>query len=150
MKADVLAAVADRGEAEAVEIADTLGLTYEAAAMALLRAYRGGLLARVGSLGQEAFRYFLTDKGKRRLEYLEGTRRRDSVGPASILNSRSGDPDMRTKRLHSGLYHCYECVYEVTLTAEPSLKCPDCGSRLREGELPEEAEDDDEYEDEEE
>jgi hypothetical protein len=44
MKADVLAAVADRGEADAVEVADALGFTYEAAAMALLRAYRGGLL----------------------------------------------------------------------------------------------------------
>ena len=38
MKADVLAAVADRGEADAVEVADALGFTYEAAAMALLRA----------------------------------------------------------------------------------------------------------------
>ena len=148
MKADVLAAVADRGEAEAVEVADILGLTYEAAAMALLRAYRSGLLARIGSLGREAFRYFLTDKGRQRLEYLDGTRRH-TASPPSILKSRSGDPDMRTKRRYSGLYHCYECVYEVTLTAEPSLKCPDCGGRLHEGALPEEAEDGDEYEDDE-
>lgn len=142
MKADVLAAVADRGEAEALEVASTLGLTYEAAAMALLRAYRSGLLARVGSLGREAFRYFLTDKGRQRLDYLDGTRRHTARRPS---NSRSGDPDMRTKRLYSGLYHCYECLYEVTLTAEASLKCPDCGGRLNEGELPEEREGEDDY-----
>lgn len=145
MKADVLAAVADRGEAEAFEVASTLGLTYEAAAMALLRAYRSGLLGRVGSLGQEAFRYFLTDKGRQRLEYLDGPRRHTASSRPN-LNGRSGDPDMRSKRLYSGLYHCYECLYEVTLTAEPSLKCPDCGGRLHEGELPQEAEDDDDYE----
>lgn len=147
MKADVLAAVADRGEAEALEVAGALGVTYEAAAMALLRAYRGGLLARVGLLGREAFRYFLTDKGRQRLEYLDGHRR--TASPQAIPNSWSGDPDMRTKRLYSGLYHCYECVYEVTLTAEPSLKCPDCGGRLHEGELPEETGGDDDYEEEE-
>jgi DNA-directed RNA polymerase subunit RPC12/RpoP len=141
MKADVLAAVAERGEADAVEVADALGLTYEAAAMALLRAYRGGLLARIGALGLQAFRYSLTDKGTQRLEYFDGTGR-DAARPTSTLNSRSGDPDMRTKRLYSGLYHCPECVYEVTLTSEPSLKCPDCGGRLYEGKLPEEAEED--------
>jgi hypothetical protein len=144
MKVDVLGAVADRGEAEAIEVAGALGLTYEAAAMALLRAYRSGLLARAGSLGREAFRYFLTDKGRQRLEYLDGTRGHSASLP-STLDSRSGDPDMRAKRLYSGLYHCYECVYEVTLTAEPSLKCPDCGGRLHEGELPGEAEDEDDY-----
>lgn len=139
MKADVLAAVADSGETEALEVAGTLGLTYEAAAMALLRAYRGGLLARVGSLGREAFRYFLTEKGRQRLEYFSGIRQR-TAKRHPILNTRSGDAEMRTKRLYSGLYHCYECLYEVTLTAEASLKCPDCGGRLHEGELPAERE----------
>jgi len=86
----------------------------------------------------------LTDKGVQRLEYLAGTRRH-AARPTSTPNSRSGEPDMRTKRLYSGLYHCPECVYEVTLTSEPSLKCPDCGGRLYEGELPEESEDDDDY-----
>ena len=56
---------------------------------------------------------------------------------------------MRTKRLYSGVYHCYECLYEVTLTAEASLKCPDCGSRLHEGELPGEREGEDDYDDDE-
>jgi hypothetical protein len=145
MKADVLAAVADRGEADAVEVADALGLTYEAAAMALLRAYRGGLLARIGTQGLAAFRYSLTDKGAQRLEYLNGTRRQ-TARSTSTPNSRSGDPDMRTKKLYSGLYHCPECMYEVTLTSESSLKCRDCGGRLYEGELPEEPQDNDEYE----
>jgi len=144
MKADVLATVADRGEADAVEVADALELTYEAAAMALLRAYRGGLLARIGAVGLQAFRYSLTDKGTQRLEYFDGTRR-NTGRSTSTLHSRSGDPDMRTKRLYSGLYHCPECVYEVTLTSEPSLKCSDRGDRLYEGELPEEPDDDDGY-----
>ena len=52
---------------------------------------------------------------------------------------------MRTKKLHSGAYHCAECLYEVDLTAEHSLKCQDCGERLCEGGLP----DEDGYEDEE-
>jgi hypothetical protein len=143
MKVDVLAAVAGHGEAGAIEVADVLGSTYEAAAMALLRAYRGGLLARVGVVGQEAFRYSLTDKGARRLEYLSGTRA-GGIRPTSALNDRSGGHHMRTKKLYSGLYYCPACVYEVTLTSEPSLKCPDCGGRLYEGELPEE-DDDEEY-----
>jgi hypothetical protein len=45
---------------------------------------------------------------------------------------------MRSKKLHSGLYHCPECLYEVTLTAEASLRCDDCNERLYEGELPDE------------
>ncbi len=139
MKVDVLEAVADHGEAEALEVANTLGSTYEAAAMALLRAYRGGLLARIGTPRQEPFRYALTDKGRQRLDY--GARRHGVSHPSSPLNPRSGDADMRTKKLYSGSYHCPECVYEVTLTAEPSLKCPDCGGRLYEGELPEEEDD---------
>ncbi len=133
----MLVAVADHGDAEALEVADALGFTYEAAAMALLRAYRGGLLARVGTPGQEAFRYALTDKGSQRLEYLQGSGRH-AVGTRSTLNHRSGDSDMRSKKLHSGLYHCPECLYEVTLTAEASLRCDDCKGRLSEGELPDE------------
>jgi hypothetical protein len=135
MKIDVLAAVADRGEADSLEVADTLDFTYEAAAMALLRAYRGGLLARVGAPGRESFQYALTDKGWQRLEYLRTASRHPVRRP--ILTQRSGDPDMRTKKLYSGLYHCPECKYEVTLTMEASLKCEDCGGRLYEGELPE-------------
>jgi len=61
------------------------------------------------------------------------------------VNPRQGDDDMRSKKLHSGLYHCPECLYEVTLTAEASLQCEDCKGRLYEGELPEESEDDDDY-----
>lgn len=146
MKVDVLEAVADHGEAEALVVANTLGSTYEAAAMALLRACRGGLLARIGTRGQEPFRYALTDKGRQRLEYFHGARWPGVSHLNSSLNSRSGDADMRTKKLYSGLYHCLECVYEVTLTAEPSLKCADCGGRLYEGALPEE---EDEYDEDE-
>jgi hypothetical protein len=52
---------------------------------------------------------------------------------------------MRTKKLHSGVFHCQECLSEVDLTAEHSLKCQDCGGRLCEGGLP----DEDGFEDEE-
>ena len=49
---------------------------------------------------------------------------------------------MRRKKLHSGLYHCSACAYEVDLTAEASLKCEDCSGRLSTGPLPEAQEDD--------
>lgn len=58
---------------------------------------------------------------------------------------------MRMKKVHSGLYHCLACLYEVDLTAEASLKCEDCEGRLSRGPLPEieEDEEDDDEDDEE-
>jgi hypothetical protein len=110
----------------------------EAAAMALLRAYRAGLLTRSGAGGHAGFRYALTQKGWERLEYLDGQRRPARRSRLASINPQPGDDDMRSKKLHSGLYHCPECVYEVTLTAEASLRCDDCKGRLYEGELPDE------------
>ena len=138
MKVNVLEAVADHRDADAGEVAGALGSTYGAAAMALLRACRAGLLTRVGTSGRGPFRYLLTTKGWERLAYLGGQRhpaRHSRLGPS---NPRQGDDDMRTKKLHSGLYHCPECDYEVTLTAEASLKCDNCDGRLYQGELPDE------------
>ena len=138
MKVDILSVLAERGEAEATEVAWALGVGYEAAAMGLMRAYRGGLVARTGAAGPEPFRYALTDKGAQRLDYLRAgsdpDRRVVHYGPTKVR----GDDDMRSKTLRSGLYHCPECLYEVTLTAEASLQCEDCKGRLYEGELPEE------------
>ncbi len=106
MKVDILSVLAERGDAEATEVAWALGLGYEAASMALMRAYRGG----------------------------HPDRRVVHYGPTKVR----GDDDMRSKKLHSGLYHCPECLYEVTLTAEASLRCEDCKGRLYKGELPDE------------
>jgi hypothetical protein len=140
MKVDVLRAVAEWGEADARGVAEALGMHPEAAAMALLRAYRSGLLRRFGNGGSGGFRYDLSEKGWARLEYLDG--QPNTLWPARSvsLNRKQGDDDMRSKKLHSGLYHCPECLYEVTLTAEGSLKCDSCGGRLYEGELPPEDE----------
>ena len=139
MKADLLGAVANQGEVEAREVAVLLGLSPAAAAMALLRAYRAGLLARAGANGGVGFTYALTDKGWLRLHYLAGesepisqTRSRHSV------NHTVGGHDMRTRKLYSGPYHCPQCLYEITLRDEGSLRCEDCGSRLYDGALPEE------------
>jgi predicted DNA-binding transcriptional regulator len=70
MKVDLLGAVANQGEVEAREVAVLLGLSPAAAAMALLRAYRAGLLARTGANGGIGFIYALTEKGWLRLHYL--------------------------------------------------------------------------------
>ena len=138
MKVDVLGAVANQGEAEARDVAEALGMNTEAAAMALLRAYRAGLLTRAGAGGNEGFRYAVTQKGRERLEFLTGAGRPARPSKLASVNPQQGDDDMRSKKLHSGLYHCPECLYEVTLTAEASLRCDDCKGRLCEGELPEE------------
>jgi transcription initiation factor IIE alpha subunit len=138
MKVDILSVLAERGEAEATEVAWALGVGYETAAMALLRAYRGGLVARTGAPGSEPFRYALTDKGAQRLDYLRAGGHPDRHAVHYSPTKVRGDDDMRSKKLHSGLYHCPECLYEVTLTAEASLRCEDCKGRLYEGELPDE------------
>ncbi len=138
MKVDVLGVVANQGEAEARDVAEAVGMNAEAAGMALLRAYRAGLLTRSGAGGHAGFRYALTQKGWERFEYLDGQRRPARRSRLASINPQPGDDDMRSKKLHSGLYHCPECVYEVTLTAEASLRCEDCKGRLYEGELPDE------------
>lgn len=138
MKIDVLGAVANQGEPEARDVAEALGMSVEGAAMALLRAYRAGLLTRSGAGGNAGFRYAMTQKGWERLEYLNGGRRPTRQSKVMSINPNQGDDDMRSKKLHSGLYHCPECLYEVTLTSEASLRCEDCKGRLYEGGLPDE------------
>lgn len=141
----MLRVVAEQGDVEARDVAAALGMGPETAAMALLRAYRTGLLTRTGPGGCVGFGYCLTEKGRQRLEYLDGERPVASVARVVSFNPKQGDDNMRTKKLHSGTYHCPECLYEVDLTAEHSLKCQDCGGRLSEGGLP----DEDGYEDDE-
>ena len=55
MKLDVLRAVDLYGSAEAVHIAAEIGMPIEGVRMALLRAWRAGLLMRSGMLGREPF-----------------------------------------------------------------------------------------------
>ena len=88
--------VDEQGDAEAMQVASALGLGYEAAAMALLRAYRGGLVARTGAPGSEPFRYTLTDKGEERLDYLRAAER-VTADFCSLL----GNPASRAPRLQS-------------------------------------------------
>jgi hypothetical protein len=138
MKVDLLRAVADQGEVEAREVAELLELSPAAAAMALLRAYRTGLLGRTGANGGVGYTYALTDKGWLRLHYL--ARESESVSQPTFqtVNHTVGGHDMRTRKLYSGTYHCAQCLYEITLRDEGSLRCEDCGGRLSDGILPEE------------
>ncbi|MFQ5932678.1 MAG: hypothetical protein ACE5MM_09730 [Nitrospiraceae bacterium] len=149
-KIEILSIVAEQEAVQASEVAEALDITYEAAAMGLLRAYRAGLAARSGLRGTEVFRYSLTDKGWERLQYLAvPSRGRGAI--ASLTPSQRGDLDMRMKKTYSGLYYCPICLYEAELTAETSLKCEDCGERLWKGPLPEVEEgDEDDYEEDEE
>ena len=71
MKLDILSAVNLYGSAEAVHIAAETGMPIEGVRMALLRAWRAGLLIRSGMPGREPFTYFLTGRGLDRLAFLE-------------------------------------------------------------------------------
>ncbi len=110
--------------------------------MGLLRATRAGLLGRVGG-GGGPFRYALTEQGWARLQYLSSRARgRGRAGPGPWRAGSPGGATMRIKRLYNGLYHCPDCLYEVELTGEASLKCEDCQGLLCEGPLPREVEED--------
>lgn len=63
--------LADVGSADAIDVADTFGITYAAAAMALLRLTRQGLVHRY--LGADDGRYFyeLSERGQARLEFFQ-------------------------------------------------------------------------------
>jgi hypothetical protein len=139
MKVDLLGAVANQGEVEARTVAVLLGLSPAAAAMALLRAYRAGLLTRAGANGGVGFTYALTDKGWLRFRYLAGKSEPTSPTPSRhTVNHTVGGHHVRTRKLYSGTYHCPQCLYEITLRVEGSLRCEDCGGRLYDGALPEE------------
>ena len=136
MKVDLLRAVADQGEVEAREVAELLEVSPAAAAMALLRAYRAGLLGRTGANGGVGYTYALTDKGWLRLHYL--ARETEPTSQPQTVDHPVRGHDMRTRKLYSGTYHCPQCLYEIALRDEGSLRCEDCGGRLFDGTLPEE------------
>jgi len=151
-KRDVLASLGDLGEADAAELANTLGVPYATTAMALLRLVRQHLASRVIDPQRGLYAYQLTDHGHARLAFFEDEGSAPP-GQTEATTSRRHSPLtkggdlMKHKKLHSGTYHCRECLYEVTLTAEASLQCDDCKGRLYEGELPEEEEEEYEEED---
>lgn len=69
-KAKLLYAIDGFDQVDAIEIAETLELTYSAAAMALLRAVRQDLATRYRDSVSGLYVYELTPKGEARLDYL--------------------------------------------------------------------------------
>lgn len=70
-KQDLLEHLARVGPADAIELARAFGVPYPAAAMALLRLLRQGLVARYRDEHAPLYWYELTRKGELRLGYLQ-------------------------------------------------------------------------------
>ena len=70
-KRDVLAYLAETGDVDAVDVARTFNVAYPAAAMALLRLLRQGLVRRYIDDRGGTYWYCLTDRGHDRLAYFE-------------------------------------------------------------------------------
>ena len=68
-KHDLLEALAEDGRADATEIADRFGLTYPAAAMALLRLARQGLVHRYVDPDDGRYFYELSERGHARVAF---------------------------------------------------------------------------------
>jgi len=71
MKLDILRAVNLYGSTEAVHIAAEIGMPIGGGRMALLRAWRAGLVMRSGVPGREPFTYALSNRGLDRLAFPE-------------------------------------------------------------------------------
>jgi predicted ArsR family transcriptional regulator len=63
--------LADMRSADAMDVADTFGITYAAAAMQLLRLTRQGLLHRYISADEGHYFYELSERGHARLEFFQ-------------------------------------------------------------------------------
>jgi DNA-binding MarR family transcriptional regulator len=68
-KHDLLEHVAESGRADATDIADSFGITYPAAAMALLRLARQGLVHRYVDPDDGLYFYELSERGHDRLAF---------------------------------------------------------------------------------
>jgi DNA-binding MarR family transcriptional regulator len=150
-KHDLLIHLADVGMADAVEIANALGLAYATSAMALLRLVRQHLASRVLDPHRGLYTYQLTDHGHARLAFFQDespTQPRQSEASASWRPPlpATGAHFMKRKKLHSGTYHCPAYFIELDLVAEESLKCDQCGGPLAKGDLDEVWDDDEEDE----
>ena len=69
-KHDLLACLAQVGDADASEVAGALGVPYSVAAMALLRLVRQGLASRFVDPDRGIYWYRLSESGEDRLAYL--------------------------------------------------------------------------------
>ncbi len=63
--------LAEIESADAIDVADTLGITYAAAAMALLRLSRQGLVHRYLDADDGLYFYELSERGRARLEFFQ-------------------------------------------------------------------------------
>ncbi len=150
-KHDLLAYLADAGEADAVETANALGVLYATSSMALLRLVRQHLARRAIDADRGLYAYQLTDQGHARLAFFEDegpTQPRQTEASASWRHPlpAKGTHLMKRKTLHTGTYHCPACFIELDLVAEESLKCDQCGGPLAKGDLDEVWADDEEDE----
>src|SRR5262245_43558894 len=132
-KRDLLAYLAEVGDADAMETADAFAIPYPTAAMALLRLVRQGLAHREPNTGG-AYRYSLLERGFERLAYFDSVHKRFAVPgrrqhhqPAHRHSSSpEGGSFMKRKKLHTGTYHCPACFIEFDVFGEESLKCDQC------------------------
>ena len=76
-KIEILQLVSELGECSSFDVADLTGRNEKAAAMALVRYYRQGLLYRYRD--GYSYVYGITDRGEGRLEYLLEVRRRNEL-----------------------------------------------------------------------
>jgi len=150
-KHNLLAHLADVGEADAADMANALGVPYATSAMALLRLVRQHLASRVIDPHRGLYAYQLTDQGRARLRFFEDEGPTQPRQPKASASWRQPLPAkgahlMKRKKLHTGTYHCPACFIELDLVAEESLKCDQCGGPLAEGGLDEVWVDDEEDE----
>ena len=150
-KHDLLAYLAEIGEADAAEIANALGVPYATGAMALVRLVRQHLASRAIDPHRGLYVYELTHHGRARLAFFEdeGPTQPRQANPSTSWRHplpSKGANLMKRKKLHSGTYHCPACFIELDLVAEESLKCDQCRGPLAEGGLDEVWADDEENE----
>ncbi len=150
-KHDLLAHLSDVGVADAVEMANVLGVSYATSAMALLRLVRQHLASRSLDPHRGLYAYQLTDHGHARLAFFadEGATQPRQIEARPSWRPplpAKGDHRMKRKKLHTGTYHCPACFTEFELVAEESLKCDQCGGPLAKGDLGEVWADDEEEE----
>lgn len=122
-KQELLEYLADSPGSDAPGVASQFGAPYAAAAMALLRLSRQGLVSRDIEPLYGRLQYALTQRGYDRLAYF-----RDQT---------YGGNTMKRAKSHTGTYHCPNCMVEFELVAETSLKCEECQGPLAVGGLDE-------------
>ena len=103
---------------DAASVAVAFGVSYATAA--LLRLSRQGLACR--DAGHDGvFQYELTARGHERLAYFR--------------ELTDGGHTMKRAKTHTGVFHCPDCMIELDLVDEASLKCDECGGPLAVGGL---------------